>query len=441
MKKLSFLIVMLLLFSGTLFAQVGINIDGTQPDPSAGLDVKFDNKGFLPPRIALTSSNSATPVTSPAIGLLVYNTTNAGVSPDNVVPGYYYWNGINWISLAVPAGTNVGDMLYWNGTQWIGISVGTNGQVLTLNNGVPVWGGTQVPMSTTTSISSITSLTAISGGTIMFDGGSSIVTRGVCWNTTSHPTITNYHTTDGNSFGTFVSALNGLTPNTLYFVRAYATNNVGTAYGNELSFTTLPTCGTITTNHVASGGVAPVDKAVTYGTVTNIPGEPSKCWITSNLGSDQQATAADDATEASAGWYWQFNLKQGYKHDGTTRTPNSTWLYPINENSDWTVANDPCALELGSGWRIPTKVEWTNVDASDSWANWNGPWNSGLKLHAAGLLGYMDGFLYNRGSMGFYWSNTQNSAVYSWNLNFGSGNSLMSSNYKSQGFPLRCIKD
>jgi hypothetical protein len=60
----------------------------------------------------------------------------------------------------------------------------------------------------------------------------------------------------------------------------------------------------ITISHVAANGVAPVDKSVTYGTVTNIPGEPSKCWITSNLGSDHQALAIDDPTEASAGWYW-----------------------------------------------------------------------------------------------------------------------------------------
>jgi hypothetical protein len=187
----------------------------------------------------------------------------------------------------------------------------------------------------------------------------------------------------------FVSNLTSLAQNTLYYVWAYATNSVGTAYGNEVIFTTLSggsTCGSpIIVNHMA-GVVAPVTKTVTYGTVTNIPGETSKCWITSNLGASQQATAIDDATEASAGWYWQFIRKQGYKHDGTTRTPNSTWITPINEKLDWQVANDPCAIEFGSGWRIPTQTEWTNVDASGSWTNKNGPWNSALKLHAAGFL-------------------------------------------------------
>ena len=70
-------------------------------------------------------------------------------------------------------------------------------------------------------------------------------------------------------------------------------------------------------------------------------------------GADHQATAVDDATEASAGWYWQFNRKQGYKHTGTTVIPawNTT---SIDEDSDWIPANDPCAIELGAGWRIPT---------------------------------------------------------------------------------------
>jgi hypothetical protein len=63
--------------------------------------------------------------------------------------------------------------------------------------------------------------------------------RGVCWNTTSSPTTADSHTTDGTGTGTFISYLTGLTPNTLYYIRAYATNSVGTAYGNEVSFTTL----------------------------------------------------------------------------------------------------------------------------------------------------------------------------------------------------------
>jgi hypothetical protein len=178
-----------------------------------------------------------------------------------------------------------------------------------------------------------------------------------------------------------------------------------------------------------------------YGTVTNIPGETSKCWITSNLGADHQATAVSDATEASAGWYWQFNRKQGYKHTGSVRTPNTTWIYPISENSDWIPANDPCALELGSGWRIPTKTEWTNVDASGNWTNWTGPWNSDLKMHAAGALDITDGSLFYRGSLGSYFSSTQMSAEMCRHFTFKSSYSYASVCFKSDCMTLRCIKE
>jgi len=192
-------------------------------------------------------------------------------------------------------------------------------------------------------------------------------------------------------------------------------------------------------NHVA-GNVAPVTQTVTYGTVTNIPGETSKCWITRNLGASQQATSVSDATEASAGWYWQFNRKQGYKHDGSTLTPSWT-ITAINENSDWTTANDPCTLELGTGWRIPTATEWTNVDNSGGWTNWNGPWGSNLKMHAAGYLGNGNGSLNLRGSHGYYWSRTQGSITLGWHLSFPSSSCGMFFNDKTFGFSLRCLRE
>ena len=200
-------------------------------------------------------------------------------------------------------------------------------------------------------------------------------------------------------------------------------------------------CGkTITVRHVA-GDVAPVTKTVTYGTVTNIPGEPSKCWITQNLGADRQATAVDDATEASAGWYWQFNRKQGYKHDGTTRTPNTAWISSIRENSGWLAANDPCTIELGSGWRIPTNTEWNNVRNAGNWSNWKGPWDSGLKLHAAGHLYYSDGSLGSRGSSGDCWSSTQDGNSFGRYLYFSSSNCGVYYGNKAYGSALRCLRD
>jgi len=90
----------------------------------------------------------------------------------------------------------------------------------------------------TQSITSITQLTATSGGIIASEGGATVTSRGVCWSTSPTPTINDNKTTDGTGAGSFTSSITGLTANTTYYVRAYATNSTGTGYGSALSFTT-----------------------------------------------------------------------------------------------------------------------------------------------------------------------------------------------------------
>jgi hypothetical protein len=96
------------------------------------------------------------------------------------------------------------------------------------------------PTVSTTALSGITFAGAVSGGTVSADGGTGVTARGVVWNTTGTPTIADNSTTDGTGTGAFSSSLIGLQPNTTYYVRAYATNSVATAYGSQLSFTTPP---------------------------------------------------------------------------------------------------------------------------------------------------------------------------------------------------------
>jgi hypothetical protein len=440
MKKFVPSLILFILTSMVSYAQVGINTDNSAPNASAGLDVKFTNKGFLPPRIALTAMNAASPVATPADGLLVYNTATAGVAPNNVMPGYYCWKGTKWVQATAPQGSNIGDMQYWNGTQWIPVPVGSNGQVLTLYNGVPVWGGIQLPVISTMAVTAISSTTAVSGGELGSNGGTPVSAVGVCWNTLQGPNISNSHTSDVIAPVSFASNITNLVPNTLYYVRAYATNSLGTSYGNELSFTTQNSCGNFTINHVA-GAVAPVSKTVTYGTTINLPGEPGKCWTTSNLGADHQATAVDDATEPSAGWYFQFNHKQGYQNvGGNSNTPSWT-ITAISETSDWIAANDPCTIVFGSPWRIPTSAEWTNADAGGNWTNWTGPWNSGLKLHAAGYVDSNFGSMMNRGSLGYYWSSTNAGFTAGNDLQFNSSASGTNSHYKAFGTSVRCVRN
>jgi gliding motility-associated-like protein len=106
---------------------------------------------------------------------------------------------------------------------------------------------TTVPPSiTTTTASAITFTTATSGGNITFDGGAPVTARGVCWSTSPSPTISNSLTSNGTGVGSFTSNLAGLSPGTTYYVRAYATNQSGTGYGNEITFTTPVAVPTLT---------------------------------------------------------------------------------------------------------------------------------------------------------------------------------------------------
>jgi uncharacterized protein (TIGR02145 family) len=130
---------------------------------------------------------------------------------------------------------------------------------------------------TTTAISSITSSSAVGGGNIISDGGSAVIDRGVCWSTSPGPTTANSITSDGTGTGIFTSAITALTPGITYYVRAYATNNAGTFYGNEVNFKTI--CngpappGPITGNT----NVAPNATGVAYF-ISAIPGAIGYTW-------------------------------------------------------------------------------------------------------------------------------------------------------------------
>ncbi|OFY99550.1 MAG: hypothetical protein A2491_07065 [Bacteroidetes bacterium RIFOXYC12_FULL_35_7] len=112
------------------------------------------------------------------------------------------------------------------------------------------------PDVSTNSVTSITSTTATCGGNVTDDGGSSVSACGVCWSTSQTPTISSYgKTSDGTGTGAFTSNLTGLTANTTYYVRAYATNSKGTDYGNQVTFATTGSSSgtvTVTTNSISS---------------------------------------------------------------------------------------------------------------------------------------------------------------------------------------------
>ena len=168
-----------------------------------------------------------------------------------------------------------------------------------------------VPTVTTSSISAFSLTTATGGGNVVSDGGANVSVRGLCWSTTANPTISSPHTSDGSGTGTYTSSLTGLTLGTLYHVRAYATNTSGTAYGSDITFTTLATAGlpTLTTTSISlitsttatSGGIITADGGAT---VT----DRGVCWSTSSAPTVALTTKTTKLTDGTGTGSFTSNL-------------------------------------------------------------------------------------------------------------------------------------
>jgi len=161
--------------------------------------------------------------------------------------------------------------------------------------GAEVSFSTSLPSATTTAITSITTTTAASGGNVTAIGGAAVTARGVCWSTTPSPTIAlATKTSDGTGIGAFTSAITGLTVGYIYYVRAYATNSIGTAYGAEESFSTIPT---ITTTSVSAISTT---TATSGGNITDMGGaavtQRGVCWSTTPNPTIALATKTSDGT-------------------------------------------------------------------------------------------------------------------------------------------------
>jgi uncharacterized protein (TIGR02145 family) len=297
----------------------------------------------------------------------------------------------------------------------------------------------QAPSAVTNAATSLSAVGATLNGSVNGNGSSTDVTFEYGLTTSyGNPVTATPSPVTGSSF---VSApISGLLPHTVYHYRVKVNNCAGSRNGEDRTFTTL--CVNLLTVIHYSGTIAPVSKTVTYEIVESTISGTDQCWIARNLGASSQAASATDNTEAAAGWYWQFNHRQGYRYSGTTRTPNTAWNTSIDENSDWLAANDPCVL-LGSGWRIPTSNEWSNADRNGAWSNYNNTFSSVLKIHAAGRLNAGTGVLELRGSGGFYWSSNQYASYGAYHLIFeSSANSCgIAGNLKEWGGSIRCLKE
>lgn len=175
----------------------------------------------------------------------------------------------------------------------IGRQTSGNGHDITV---VPNQSGTDIQLNTQ-AVSNILQTAATSGGTILFDGGSPVLERGVCWSTTANPSTSNFKTSDGTGIGAFISNLTGLQAGTSYFIKAYARNANGTWYGQELNFTTQLADQVPVLTTTAVTGVTQTD-GLSGGDVTFDGNSPvtvrGVCWIAGNNPTNTLTTKTED---------------------------------------------------------------------------------------------------------------------------------------------------
>ncbi|HRZ42859.1 MAG TPA: FISUMP domain-containing protein [Bacteroidales bacterium] len=302
-------------------------------------------------------------------------------------------------------------------------------------------------MSTDT-VSNISQHTASSGGNITSDGGATITSRGVCWSTSPSPDINDDTTSNGTGTGSFTSNITGLNPSTTYYVRAYAVNSAGTAYGNQVDFTTSD----LTTGTPCPGMPTMTDY---NGNVYNTVQIGTQCWMKENLKTTKYNNGSaiplvpDNnvwSTLSTPAYCWYNN---DYSTYGSVHGALYNWF----------------AVETGNlcptGWHVPTDAEWTvltdflggsNVAGGPlketGTTHWNTPNtgatnSSGFTALPGGLRSDYDGLFKNIGIYGYWWSSSAYSPTLFWGRVLCYNNSGVTSGYddNNYGLSVRCVKD
>ncbi len=226
-----------------------------------------------------------------------------------------------------------GDTLYLGSSQWVLIP-GISAEMY-------------YPKVTTNIISNMTSTNANGGGNVTTQGDNAVIARGVCWSTSPNPTLSNSYTVDGIGLGVFASSITGLTSNTTYYVRAYATNSAGTGYGNDIVFRTFPPCLPVTD----------VD-----GNTYQVLQLGSQCWMRENL----RVTKYTTGTNIELGDSLSNSIPYRYYPNGDINNV-STYGYLYNWAAVMKGAGSSSSNPSGvqgicpNGWHLPSIAEWTQL--------------------------------------------------------------------------------
>lgn len=300
-----------------------------------------------------------------------------------------------------------------------------------------------LPTVTTANVLDAGITDAISGGNVTNDGGTTVTARGVVWSTSSNPTVAlNTKTLDGTGIGSFESKLSSLSANTDYYVRAYATNSLGTAYGNEIAFKTLPLLVLPPLGIVDGDGN--VYQSIKIG---------EQEWLTENLKTTKYCNGESIPKISFSQWG---NLSSGAYTYYDDNSANASYGKLYN----WYVATSsknacPC------GWRVSTREDWSELagylgyltaaiqikstgtieGGNGLWYQSNTPGNNSTKFNAL-PAGWGDG---NSSSFKFknyktgWWCSGNNSEYLQVDYNYA--DFYFSINNKNSAMSIRCIKN
>jgi len=307
------------------------------------------------------------------------------------------------------------------------------------------------PVLTTTAVTNITQTAAKSGGNITSDGGVIVTARGVCWSTGQTPSISDNKTTDGTGVGHFQSNISGLSPNTTYYVRAYATNSNGTVYGSAISFKTQSISG----NSFIDSRDGNIYQFATIGNQT---------WMAENLRYLPSVVGSSTGSETTPYYY-----VYGYNGTNVTEakaTSNYT-TYGVLYNWQAAMAGygsssaNPSGVKgvCPIGWHMPSDAEWTELTdflggtsvagklKESGTIHWSSP-NTGA-TNQTGFTARPGGRRHNNGTFesigvqGNWWTATGGYANTAWfrSMSNNSDNINRNHHYMDAGFSVRCVKN
>lgn len=301
------------------------------------------------------------------------------------------------------------------------------------------------PVILTDSVTGITLTTAVCGGTVVSDGGSPILARGVCWSLDAVPDISSRHTSDGTGTGPFTSLIDSLLPDRIYHARAYALTSRLTAYGPIVTFRTLrPVADTV---RDIDGNKYPV---IVIGT---------QAWLAENLRVTHYRTG-DEIPSVTTDAQWKTLVTGALcRYDNL---PSSGETYGNLYNGY--AVSDPRGI-CPEGWHVPSADEWNalgsflggyavaggKMKATGTLEAGTGLWyapNEGATNESGfGCLpgGYRInyGTFYSVGNVALFWSSSDSTAQNGWNYVLDANNDDLNRNFnlKTNGFSVRCIKD